>query len=154
MRVLNFARAIALVAVLVSAPASAANGEVGYEPLIQKFFKKFEAGKVNEAIDELYTTNKWAEQQRDLIQNIKTQFAGVGGLVGQYRGRELVGTTTIGGRLVHVTYLALYDRQPLRFEFQFYKPQDAWIIYSFSFDTKLSDELEASARAEVSRGGN
>ena len=154
MRVVNFARAAALVVILLSSTASAANGEVGYEPLIQKFFKKFEAGKVNEAIDELYTTNKWAEAQRDLIQNIKTQFAGLGGLVGQYRGRELVGTNTIGGRLVHVTYLALYDRQPLRFEFQFYKPQDTWIIYSFSFDTKLSDELEASARTDVTHGGN
>ena len=154
MRVINLARAFALVTVLMCASASAANGEVGYEPLIQKFFKKFEAGNMNEAIDELYTTNKWAEAQRDLIQNIKTQFAGVGGLVGQYRGRELVGTTNIGGRLVHVNYLALYDRQPLRFEFQFYKPQDAWIIYSFSFDTKISDELEASARADVSHGSN
>ena len=154
MRVLNVARAFALAAILMSGSALAADGGAGYEPLIQKFFKKFEAGKVNEAIDELYTTNKWAEQQRDMVQNIKTQFAGVGGLGGQYRGRELVGTTTVGGRLVHVTYLALYDRQPLRFEFQFYRPQDAWIIYSFSFDTKLSDELEASARADVAHGGN
>ena len=154
MRVIQVARAVALVAILMSASASGANGETGYEPLIQKFFKTFEAGKVNEAIDQLYTTNKWAEQQRDMIQNIKTQFAGVGGLVGQYRGRELVGTTTVGGRLVHVTYMVLYDRQPLRFEFQFYKPQNDWIIYSFSFDTKLSDELEASARADVAHGGN
>jgi len=145
---------IALLAMLMCGTASAADGQAGYEPLIQKFFKKFEAGNINEAIDELYSTNKWAEQQRDMVQNIKTQFAGLGGLVGQYRGRELVGTTTIGGRLVHVTYLALYDRQPLRFEFQLYKPQDAWIIYSFSFDANLSDELEASSRAEVTRGGN
>ena len=147
-------RRIAWLAILMSASAFAADGGAGYEPLIQKFFKQFEAGKINDAIDELYSTNKWATQQQDLVQNIKTQFAGVSGLVGQFRGRELVGTTTVGGRVVHVTYLALYDRQPLRFEFQFYKPQDAWIIYSFSFDTKLSDELEAAARADVAHGGN
>jgi len=145
---------VALFACLMTTVVFAADGQAGYEPLIQKFFKKFEAGKINEAIDELYSTNKWVDQQRDMVQNVKTQFAGVGPLVGQYRGRELVGTTTIGGRVVHVTYLALYDRQPVRLEFQFYKPQDAWIIYSFSFDTKLSDELEAAARAEVARGGN
>jgi opacity protein-like surface antigen len=144
---------IALIASLMTATAAAADGP-GYEPLIQKFFTKFEAGKVNDAIDELYSTNKWIDQQRDMVQNVKTQFAGVVPLVGKYRGRELIGTATIGGRLVHVTYLALYDRQPLRFEFQFYRPQDAWIIYSFSFDTKLSDELEAGARAEVARGRN
>lgn len=145
---------IALFAMLMSFTALAADGDAGYEPLIQKFFKQFEGGKVNEAIDELYSTNKWIDQQRDMVQNIKTQFAGVVPLVGQYRGRELIGTATIGGRLVHVTYLMLYDRQPLRFEFQFYKPKDAWIIYSFSFDTKLSDEIEAAARAEVAQGGN
>ena len=72
-------------------------------PLIQKFFTKFEAGKVDDAIDELYSTNKWIDQQRDMVQNVKTQFAGVMPLVGKYRGRELVGTATIGGRLVHVT---------------------------------------------------
>ena len=146
--------AIALLAMLVGFNASAADGDVGYEPLIQKFFKQFEAGKVNDAIDDLYSTNKWSDQQRDMVQNIKTQFAGVGPLMGHYRGRELVGTATIGGRLVHVTYLVLYDRQPLRFEFQFYKPQGAWVIYSFSFDTKLSNELEAGARAEVANGRN
>jgi hypothetical protein len=145
--------ALLVFACLMGASAHAAN-DSDYQPLIDKFFVKFEAGKINEAIDEVYSTNPWAQQQKDMIQNIKAQFSGLGPLMGKYRGRELVGTTRVGGRLVHVTYLALYDRQPVRFEFQFYRPQESWVIYSFSFDTNLSDEVEAASRAEVARGGN
>ena len=55
----------------------------------------------------------------------------------------------VRGRFVHVTYLALYDRQPVRMEFQFYRPKDEWIIYSFSFDVKFDDEVEAMARKNI-----
>ena len=144
--------AILVIASLLATHTWAADAD--YQPIIDRFFVKFEKGKVDDALDELYGTNKWVTQQRDMVQNVKNQFHGLVALVGEYHGRELIGTGRIGGRFVHVTYLVMYDRQPLRMEFALYRPQDAWILHSFSFDSKLPDELEAGARAEIAHGKN
>ena len=47
--------ALLVCACLMGASADAAN-DSEYQPLIDKFFVKFEAGKINEAIDEVYST--------------------------------------------------------------------------------------------------
>jgi hypothetical protein len=40
----------------------------------------------------------------------------------------------------------------VRFEFQFYRPQDKWIVYSFAFDVEFMDEVQAAARARIAEG--
>ena len=39
-----------------------------------------------------------------------------------------------------------YDRQPMRFTFKLYKPNDKWILFSFKIDVDLDDELEQAAK--------
>lgn len=123
-----------------------------YNSEIAKFFALYESGKKIEAIDTLYSTNPWMSSASDAIQNIKTQLQGIEKLVGNYNGKELLGEHNIKNRFVHVTYIALYDRQPVRMEFQFYRPKSDWIIYSFSFDIKIDEEIEKGAREKISNG--
>jgi len=123
-----------------------------YNSEISKFFTLFESGKKTEAVDSLYSTNPWMTSASDAIQNIKTQFEGIEKLVGNYNGKELIDEHNIKNRFVHITYLALYDRQPVRMEFQFYRPKNDWIIYSFSFDIEFDNEVEKGARDIISKG--
>lgn len=44
------------------------------------------------------------------------------------------------------SYLLRYDRQLIRFTFQFYKPDKEWMLYSLSFDVTLDDEVEEAAK--------
>lgn len=125
-----------------------------YKSEIDKFFTLYEKGNRVEAVDSIYATNPWMSTATDSIQQIKTQFQGIEKLVGNYNGREFIGETNIKDRFVHVTYLALYDRQPVRMEFQFYRPKNDWIIYSFSFDIDFDDEIEAGARKGISSVNN
>ncbi len=133
---------------ILSAPVFAGD----YDAEIQKFFSLYESGKKVEAVDSIYSTNPWMSSAADSIQNIKTQLQGIEKLVGDYNGKEFVDELNVKDRFVHVTYLALYDRQPVRMEFQFYKPKSDWIIYSFSFDVNFDDEIEAGARKRISSG--
>ncbi len=86
------------------------------------------------------------------MQNVKNQLVGIEQLVGAYNGFERIGEYEVTNRFAHVTYMALYDRQPVRFEFQFYRPREDWMTYSFAFDVGLDDEIEAAQRSRIAAG--
>lgn len=116
---------------------------------IDKFFKLYDSGKVAEAVDSIYSTNKWIDGKSDDIEKVKSQLSNFGSLVGEYYGKEKLGSSEVNGRLKYVSYLALFERQPVRLEFVFYKPKKEWIIYSFSFDDSIDDELVNSGRKKI-----
>lgn len=116
-----------------------------YQQEIDKFFKLYQAGKITEAIDSVYSTNEYVSAIPDQIKNVKTQLSALEGLVGQVHHISKLDTFLVGDAFVYVTYLATYDRQPVRYEFQFFKVKEGWRIYSFSFDDDLS-EIQSQAR--------
>ena len=142
-------KTIALILILLASPAAHAGH---FNDEIAAFFDLFEAGKVVEAVDRVYSTNPWISGTSDSVKKVKNQLAGLGKLVGNYVGKERIGEQNVRDRLVHVTYLALYERQPVRMEFQFYRPKNDWIIYGYSFDDKIDDELEEAARRVIASG--
>ena len=68
------------------------------------------------------------------------------GMLGEINFINKISDYKGGDLMVQVTYIVTYDRQPLRFEFQFFKVNDGWRVYSFSFDDDLDDELKVLAR--------
>ena len=118
----------------------------GYEPMVERFFQEFSAGKIELAVNNLYASNRWTSTESDAIINLKTQLSGLGSLMGQYNGEEKIAEHRVGSHFVYLAYMGLYDRQPLRFIFEFYKPKDEWHIFSFSFDVDLDTDVEEYAR--------
>ena len=136
--------------VLISSNAIAGN----YTDEVNKFFNLFEKGRKTEAVDSIYSTNKWISSSSDSILQMKSQFENIEKLVGEYNGKVLIDETNIKNRFVHITYLALYDRQPVRMEFQFYKPKNDWVIYSFSFDIDFDNEVKDGVRRKIANSSN
>jgi hypothetical protein len=124
-----------------------------YSDEVDKFFKLYASERYAEALESIYGTNKWIISSPDVVQNLQNQLTGAQRLVGRYYGKEFLGEVNVADRFVHLTYLALHDRQPLRFEFQFYKPDAEWKLYSFSFDDAIDDEIMEAAREAIA-GGN
>ncbi|MFT6087362.1 MAG: hypothetical protein ACJAWT_000778 [Glaciecola sp.] len=122
---------------------------LSYEGELDKFFNLYEAGKIIEAVDSIYSSNRWIDRKSDDIEKLKAQFVGVSSLVGEYHGKTLLGKKDINERLISVTYMALYERQPVRLEFVFYRPKDKWVIYSFSYDDNIDEELLDASRREI-----
>jgi hypothetical protein len=116
-----------------------------YKGIIHEFFSLIESGKGVAAIEFIYSSNPWMKKKSDAVENVKGQFRNLENLVGSFCTHELLVEQPVGKRFVHLIYLAAYDRQPLRFVFQFYKPKEKWIIFSFSFDDKLDNEVEKLA---------
>jgi hypothetical protein len=117
-----------------------------YNLQIQKFFAFVQANKYGEAIDYIYSGNKWMKAKPDEIANVRTSFNGLTALVGEFRGYENITEESIGTRYVVAEYMALFDRQPFRFYFRFYKPEDSWVIDAFGYQGDLDEWLQQKSK--------
>ncbi|MEZ9233865.1 hypothetical protein AB4259_22705 [Vibrio amylolyticus] len=120
-----------------------------FQKEIDKFFELYESGKPIDAVDSIYSSNKWTAHKTDDLHTVKTQLQNLTSLVGEYHGKVKIGEYHVAERLYHISYLALYDRQPVRLEFVFYKPKNNWVLNGFSFDDEIDDELQEFARDKV-----
>lgn len=117
------------------------------EEIVTSFFSTLQTENSDAALDQLYATNPWMSQNIESIRSLKEKMAGLtDDFVGPMHGYELIVEKSLTDRYRLLSYLARYDRQPIRFTFQFYRPNDTWKIYSFKYDGSLDDELEEAAK--------
>jgi hypothetical protein len=116
------------------------------QDLIDTFFATYEkdAGK---AVKELYATNKWTERIKDDIDKIVGTVNGfTESYMGKYYGYEIITNKKFAESFELYSYMVKYDRQPIRFIFKFYKPNDKWVLYSYALDDNLDTEIQEAAK--------
>lgn len=113
----------------------------------EKFFKDYTEQGASIALDNLYSTNEWMTGKTDAITNLKNQLEGLDqDFVGDYYGYELITQKNLTSSYSLLSYLVKFDRQPIRFTFHFYKPDDKWKVHSFQFDGDIDAELDEASR--------
>ena len=116
------------------------------EEITNEFFKKYSKSP-KKAVDYVFGTNSWIlERNKDGIENVQNQLHNAIELVGKYYGHEKITEKSIGKSYKLVSYMIKYDRQPIRFTFVFYRPQEKWQLQNFQFDDNLDDELEEAGK--------
>ena len=114
---------------------------------VEKFFTEYQEQSATVAIDNLYKTNQWMNRAADAITDLKTKMEGLNNdFVGEFYGYELILEKKLGDSFILLSYLGKYDRQPIRFTFEFYKPNDTWKIFGLMFDGDLDNEIEEAAK--------
>ena len=120
--------------------------QTDYDSIPQKFFELFKDKGSDAAIDYVYSSNDFIKQNIQANIKVKTELKKITSLLGSYRGYELMKTTVYSPSYVKLTYLAKFDRQPLKFIFILYKPKDKWQIQRMRFDDKITDEKQRTAK--------
>jgi hypothetical protein len=116
------------------------------EEIINAFFKEYPKNP-GQAVEDIYATNPWASRIRDGVENMKNEVNKYNiDYIGKYYGYELITKKQLSESFVLYSYIVKYDRQPLRYIFKLYKPNDKWTLYSFKIDMDLDDELEQAAK--------
>ncbi len=113
-----------------------------YERLPEKFIELLRQSKQDEAFDSMFSTNKWISPESDQVKALRSKLSQDIKLVGEYKYFELLSEQKVGERWSRVTYAIGFERQPIIFTFDLYKPDDNWIISSFTYNMKLSLMLE------------
>ncbi len=115
--------------------------------IVDQFFTDYKTVGSSMALDNLYKTNKWMDRATDAITNLKSQLEGLNeDYVGEYYGYELIVEKKLSQSYILLSYLVKFDRQPIRYTFQFYKPNDKWSLYSFKYDGSIDAEIEEAAK--------
>lgn len=143
MKHIHFSLIIALTAVFYNLGAQTP------EEIMNEFFKTYQKNEPTKALDDLYGHNPWMERMKDDVDKLKTQFKDLKTLVGEYNGHQLLYQKNVKEVFFLATYIVKYDRQPVRMNFQFYKPKDEWTLYSFSYDDNFDDDLENAIKYEI-----
>ena len=98
------------------------------------------------AMDYAFSTNKWMERNIDGVENLKNKFKDLLPLIGEYYGHQMITQKKIGEDFKLVSYILKYDRQPVRFTFVLYKPNNKWQLQNLNWDVDLDDEIVESAQ--------
>ncbi len=125
------------------------NGFAQNDPqkIIDEFFNLYKEKSTDAALDYIFKTNKWMNESQDQIDNVKFKLNGTLKQLGELAGHNLITKKTLGEHLALYTFMVRYDRQPLRFSFLFYNPNNQWRLHNFSFDHALDTELEEATKA-------
>ena len=110
----------------------------------KKFFEIYSA-KPLDAIDYLFADVKKIKQVSDDITAIKKNLKMTIDQGGVNNGYELITEKNVGSNFKLQSYMVKYDKQPVRFIFIYYRPKDAWKIYTFQFNTNMDEELTSAA---------
>lgn len=117
------------------------------DEMVTSFFEKFKNNGSADALNFLYDYNQWISKSSDDVILLKNQMASLTEeYIGNYFGYEKIVEKKLSDSFILKSYLVKYARQPLRFTFKFYKPNDTWIFYGFSYDANLSEEIEEAAK--------
>lgn len=137
---------------MLAASATTMAGE-DYEPIVDRFFAAMRDGEAIEATDFLVSGNRWLSKSGgEGIQALKTQLAGLPKLAGALRGHEKIMEERIGENYAYLVYLGLYERQPVRFKFHFYRLDGKWRFQHFAFDANFVEDIEKHADQKLLSG--
>lgn len=116
------------------------------DAIIKTFFDAY-AKNPSKAVEDIYATNPWTARIKDGIENMKNEVSGyTNDFVGKYYGYELITKKQLSESFILYSYMVKYDRQPIRFVFELYKPNDKWTLFSFKIDSNIDDEIEQAAK--------
>jgi hypothetical protein len=113
--------------------------------ITDKFFELYQT-QPSKAFDYAFGTNHWDENQQDAVFEVKNKLKNITSQCGTYFGFEMLTEKTAGTTLKVVSFVLKYDREPIRFIFLFYKPNDAWRVMNLTFDEDLDLDLKEAAR--------
>ena len=114
-----------------------------FDEISAEFFNKY-AYNTEIALDYIFETNPWLKENLEGMNNVKSQIKEYETLIGNYVGYEKISEEILGESLAYVVYMVKYERQPIRFMFQYYKSKDSWMLYHIKYDEGMIEEFKTA----------
>ena len=136
-------RIIAVLAIclfgLVSLPAQSA-----VKDLVNGFFMEYEAGDPASAFAYANALRPEAEGKRGALNvaDLQAKFVELEKQFGNYYGYDILVEQELGPNFVRYICFARYEYRPIRFTFEFYRPNSTWHLYALRIDRRMNTEIK------------
>jgi hypothetical protein len=111
------------------------------------FFSEYQKDPLT-AYSNVFRNNKWMVDNKSTIETNKIKLKDLLDQLGSYQGYELITEKRAGQSYILKSFLAKYERQPIRYTFILYKAKDNWQIQNLIWDTEVDVELKEAARID------
>lgn len=138
-----------LATIMLATSFSANADDEPYIAHVDRFFESIEAGETDKAVDDLYSSNPWIKDSKSELENLKFQLQNFVRQVGEYRSREILVHRVFVERYSYLLFFVAYDRQPIKMEFHFYRPDEEWVLQKFKFSDEIDDQLVEIAESSL-----
>jgi hypothetical protein len=113
---------------LLCSPIISFGYEGNPEEQVASFFKDLSAGKGNEAIDRLFSSNPAFSEKLQMLTVLKQQLSMVDTLFGKSIGQENYIAEKPTPSVTRIVIVDKHEKHPIIWELYFYKPYDKWIV--------------------------
>ena len=110
-------------------------------PKVEELLSLYSQGKIDDLLQRMPVA---PAESRDDFENLRRDLIGLTGVAGRYLGFDIVASETLSDRYHEVYVLAYFEKEPILFEFGFYRPGAAWQVQRFKVETDLGPFLEAN----------
>lgn len=138
-----------LLAMLLFVSVSILAAEQIQESLPRDFFALLKKGKQDEAVLLLRWAAPGLAEDKAKFETATKQFVDATGTLGPLHGCEKLGHRRLIDRYEIAQFLCLYERTPIRVQFDFYRPKTEWKLAGFSFDSKADDLIEEQINRDI-----
>ena len=142
---------IVIAVILTPQNLSAQANDQPYMNDIDSFFALLAENKGDEAILALYKDSPYASAMSDAINNVAIQLAGMKRTYGDYHAHEVLVHEIVLERYAYLMFFVSFDRQPFKFEFHYYKPDETWQFQNFRFSDEIDDDIVEAAKYRLLR---
>jgi hypothetical protein len=115
------------------------------EKINERFFDLNKSKGPKEALEFIFSTNNWIDENQ--TSEVKNKLFDITKQLGSLQGKELISKRSIGENYILYSYLIRYERQPLRYSFIYYRPNNIWQLQNFQYDINIDTEIIEAANA-------
>jgi len=112
------------------------------DEVADSFFTYFKTKGVERSLEYVFATNKYLKQNPEIVTNLKAKFDKALPIIGNFYRYEKYMHKEVNNTLVHMGYLMVFDRQPIKIVFTLYFATDHWQIQDLRFDDKIDDVIK------------
>jgi len=108
-------------------------------PRVEELLTLYSQGKIDDMLQRMPIA---PAQTRDEFDNLRRELIALTGIAGRYLGFDIITSQALTERYHEVYVLAYFEKEPILFEFGFYKPGEVWQVQRFKVEPDLGPFLE------------
>ena len=124
-----------------------------YQDIVDDFFNLVKDQQFTQAAEGLFTSILVSKSpdisNKSYFDDVKAKLVNLPEVYGKYCNHSRMFERMVAKRFIFIDYIVLFEKQPVEFSFQFYKPKEKWMLYGFTLDTDIVNKMDTKIKEKL-----